>query len=159
MDKLLSSHVMALHAGAARPGAAAAGAARFGNGGGGGGGGGGGDNGGDNGGDDGGVKDPFAAADGYDVWKAGGVKDPFAAADGYDVWKAQGGMQLAQRLREAAAKFTEGQLLPPPLLRKYIAYARAHVQPTLSIAARAVLDQFYLQVSGSGVDLSGSEWI
>ena len=141
MDKLLSSHVMALHAGAARPGAAAAGAARFGNGGGGGGGGGGGDNGGDNGGDD------------------GGVKDPFAAADGYDVWKAQGGMQLAQRLREAAAKFTEGQLLPPPLLRKYIAYARAHVQPTLSIAARAVLDQFYLQVSGSGVDLSGSEWI
>ena len=141
MDKLLSSHVMALHAGAARPGAAAAGAARFGNGGGGGGGGGGGDNGGDDGGDD------------------GGVKDPFAAADGYDVWKAQGGMQLAQRLREAAAKFTEGQLLPPPLLRKYIAYARAHVQPTLSIAARAVLDQFYLQVSGSGVDLSGSEWI
>ena len=137
MDKLLSSHVMALHAGAARPGAAAAGAARFGNGGGGGGGGGGGDNGGDD----------------------GGVKDPFAAADGYDVWKAQGGMQLAQRLREAAAKFTEGQLLPPPLLRKYIAYARAHVQPTLSIAARAVLDQFYLQVSGSGVDRSGSEWI
>ena len=137
MDKLLSSHVMALHAGAARPGAAAAGAARFGNGGGGGGGGGGGDNGGDD----------------------GGAEDPFAAADGYDVWKAQGGMQLAQRLREAAAKFTEGQLLPPPLLRKYIAYARAHVQPTLSIAARAVLDQFYLQVSGSGVDLSGSEWI
>ena len=126
MDKLLSSHVMALHAGAARPGAAAAGAARFGNGGGGGGGGGGGDNGGDD----------------------GGAEDPFAAADGYDVWKAQGGMQLAQRLREAAAKFTEGQLLPPPLLRKYIAYARAHVQPTLSIAARAVLDQFYLQVSG-----------
>ena len=137
MDKLLSSHEMALHAGAARPGAAAAGAARFGNGGGGGGGGGGGDNGGDD----------------------GGAEDPFAAADGYDVWKAQGGMQLAQRLREAAAKFTEGQLLPPPLLRKYIAYARAHVQPTLSIAARAVLDQFYLQVSGSGVDLSGSEWI
>ena len=148
MDKLLSSHVMALHAGAARPGAAAAGAARFGSGGGGGVGGGGGGGGGggvDNGGDDGGDD--------------GGVKDPFAAADGYDVWKAQGGMQLAQRLREAAAKFTEGQLLPPPLLRKYIAYARAHVQPTLSIAARAVLDQFYLQVSGSGVDLSGSEWI
>ena len=125
MDKLLSSHVMALHAGAARPGAAAAGTARFGGDGGGGGGAGGGG---------GGV--------------GGGADDPFAAADGYDVWKAQGGMQLAQRLREAAAKFTEGQLLPPPLLRKYIAYARAHVQPALTSAARAVLDEFYLQVRG-----------
>jgi DNA replicative helicase MCM subunit Mcm2 (Cdc46/Mcm family) len=124
MDKLLSSHVRALHAGAARPGAAAAGAARFGSDGGGGGGGAGGGGGG------------------------GGAEDPFAAADGYDVWKAQGGMQLAQRLREAAAKFSEGQLLPPPLLRKYIAYARAHVQPALTSAARAVLDQFYLQVRG-----------
>ena len=113
MDKLLSSHVMALHAGAARPGAAAAGTARFGGGG-----------------------------------VGAGAEDPFAAADGYDVWKAQGGMQLAQRLREAAAKFTEGQLLPPPLLRKYIAYARAHVQPALTSAARAVLDEFYLQVRG-----------
>ena len=125
MDKLLSSHVMALHAGAARPGAAAAGTARFGGDGGGGGGAGGGG---------GGV--------------GAGAEDPFAAADGYDVWKAQGGMQLAQRLRVAAAKFTEGQLLPPPLLRKYIAYARAHVQPALTSAARAVLDEFYLQVRG-----------
>jgi DNA replicative helicase MCM subunit Mcm2 (Cdc46/Mcm family) len=128
MDKLLSSHVMALHAGAARPGAAAAGTARFGGDGGGGGGVGGGGAGGGGGG--------------------AGAEDPFAAADGYDVWKAQGGMQLAQRLREAAAKFTEGQLLPPPLLRKYIAYARAHVQPALTSAARAVLDEFYLQVRG-----------
>jgi DNA replicative helicase MCM subunit Mcm2 (Cdc46/Mcm family) len=127
MDKLLSSHVMALHAGAARPGAAAAGTARFGGDGGGGGGAGGGGGGGGGG---------------------AGADDPFAAADGYDVWKAQGGMQLAQRLREAAAKFTEGQLLPPPLLRKYIAYARAHVQPALTSAARAVLDEFYLQVRG-----------
>ena len=129
MDKLLSSHVMALHAGAARPGAAAAGTARFGGDGGGGGGAGGGGGGGG-------------------VGVGAGADDPFAAADGYDVWKAQGGMQLAQRLREAAAKFTEGQLLPPPLLRKYIAYARAHVQPALTSAARAVLDQFYLQVRG-----------
>ena len=128
MDKLLSSHVMALHAGAARPGAAAAGTARFGGGVGGGGGGGG--------------------ACGGGVGGGAGAEDPFAAADGYDVWKAQGGMQLAQRLREAAAKFTEGQLLPPPLLRKYIAYARAHVQPALTSAARAVLDEFYLQVRG-----------
>ena len=107
MDKLLSSHVMALHAGAAKPGANL-----FGEPGGGGGGGG-----------------------------------QFAGVDGYDAWAAQEGVPLAQRLREAASKFTDGQLLPPPLLRKYIAYARAHVHPTLTSAARLVLDDFYLQAS------------
>lgn len=39
-----------------------------------------------------------------------------------------------------------GQPLPQQLLRKYIAYARAHVQPALSDAAKEALQAFYLQL-------------
>lgn len=34
--------------------------------------------------------------------------------------------------------------LPQPLLRKFLAYARAHVQPALSTEAAATLQEFYL---------------
>ena len=102
MDRLLSEHVMALHAGAAK-----AGSTRFGE----------------------------AAAD-----------DPLANLVGHDAWKANCGIPLGQRLREAASRFTDGQLVPAPLLRKYVAYARAHVHPVLTSAARQVLDDFYLQL-------------
>ena len=105
MDRLLSLHVMALHAG--RDGS---GAARMAEGG-----------------------------------AAGG--GAFAGADGYDTWRSQdGGAGLAVRLREAAAKLGDNELLTPSLLRKYIAYARAHVQPALGDKARIVLEDFYLQL-------------
>ena len=106
MDKLLSKHVMALHAGTAGSGA----------------------------------NTTRMAED--------SASNPFAGADGYEAWNSQAGVSLAVRLREAAAKLTDGQLLPPPLLRKYIAYARAHVQPVLSTAARDVIEAFYLQLRG-----------
>ena len=104
MDKLLSRHIMQLHAGAAGTGAQ-------------------------------------RMADGG---LAGGGR--FAQEAGYAHWASQEDASLAQRLREAATRYGEGDLLPPPLLRRYIAYARAHVHPRLSDAAQVELHKFYLQL-------------
>ena len=41
-----------------------------------------------------------------------------------------------------------GEFLPPELLRKYIAYARAHVRPRLSQEARARIREFYVRMRG-----------
>jgi replicative DNA helicase Mcm len=41
-----------------------------------------------------------------------------------------------------------GEFLPPELLRKYIAYARAHVHPRLSQEARARIREFYVRMRG-----------
>ena len=106
MDRLLSLHVMALHAGKDGSGAAR-------------------------------MAEGGVAGDGV----------AFAGEDGYDAWRKQDGADgLAVRLREAAAKLGDQHLLSRSQLRKYIAYARAHVQPTLSDAARRVVEEFYLQL-------------
>ena len=61
--------------------------------------------------------------------------------DGYAEWcQAQ---PLAQRLR---ARSRDLEPVPGPLLRKYIAYARAYCHPTLSADARSVLSDFYLSM-------------
>lgn len=46
---------------------------------------------------------------------------------------------LAVRLKLPADGAAEGALLPVPLLRKYIAYAREHVFPVLSDDAKDIL--------------------
>ena len=72
------------------------------------------------------------------------ASDAFAGADGYAEWEATD-QSLGMRLCKAAARFAEENvLLTHTLLRKYIAYARAHVHPTLSPPARRVLHDFYL---------------
>ncbi len=56
--------------------------------------------------------------------------------------------------------------LPPPLLRKYIAYARQHVHPVLSAAAAAVLRAYWLELRqrSSGIEglpitvCCGAQW-
>ena len=106
MDRLLSLHVMALHAG----------------------------------------RDGSGAKRMAEAGAAGGGA-AFAGEDGYDSWRKQDGADgLAVRLRETAAKLGDHELLTPSQLRKYIAYARAHVQPALTDRARAVLEDFYLQL-------------
>ena len=49
---------------------------------------------------------------------------------------------LSQRLLQHPSD----DLLPPQLLRKYIAYARQYCHPRLSDAAREVLQAFYLHL-------------
>ena len=105
MDRLLSKHVMALHAGRDGSGAQAMGGSSG----------------------------------------IGGGGGAFGGVDGYDQWRSQDA-GLAVRLREAAGKLRDNQLLTPTQLRKYIAYARAHVQPILSDQAKCVLEDFYLQL-------------
>jgi DNA helicase MCM8 len=148
-DKSLAMHVMGLHAGRAAAGArrmAADGGGRGrGRGGGGRGrGGGGGSGGGGGGGGGGGLFGGFGFGQQQQQQQQ---QDPFAGVDGYDQWVNGGadGPGLAKRLCDAAAKFArDNTLLTHTLLRKYIAYARAHVHPTLSPAARKRLGEFYL---------------
>lgn len=51
---------------------------------------------------------------------------------------------LSERLRVAATDAFDP--LPPPLLRKYIGYARKYVHPKISPAAAAILQEFYLDL-------------
>jgi DNA replicative helicase MCM subunit Mcm2 (Cdc46/Mcm family) len=53
--------------------------------------------------------------------------------------------KLAQRL-QMTQQDSAVHTLPVPLLRKYIAYARAYVHPKLSDEARQVLQAFYLKL-------------
>jgi hypothetical protein len=48
-------------------------------------------------------------------------------------------LPLSVRLKLPADGAAEGALLPPQLLRKYIAYAREHVHPVLSNEAKDIL--------------------
>ncbi|XP_043234819.1 DNA helicase MCM8-like [Amphibalanus amphitrite] len=59
---------------------------------------------------------------------------------------------LVERLTAAAAE--PGAVLPPPLLRKYIAYARKYVHPRLSPEACRTLQDFFLDLRArhQGVD-------
>ena len=119
MDRMLSLHVMALHGGRSARGCARPtdGA--------------------------GGLR---RAADGTDGPLRRDRGGAFADADGYGEWCAGADGSLALRLRRAASELGESQLMPPSLLRKYIAYARTHVHPVLGVAARRVLEDFYLQL-------------
>ena len=60
--------------------------------------------------------------------------------EGYDEWRQK--QPLSLRLREGA----DEEPVAGPLLRKYIAYARAYCHPVLSDGARAVLSRFYLEM-------------
>ncbi|KAI8465449.1 MAG: MCM2/3/5 family-domain-containing protein [Monoraphidium minutum] len=53
---------------------------------------------------------------------------------------------LKQRLQMSGVDAESSAPLPMQLLRKYIAYARAHVHPVLSDEARDALQAFYLQL-------------
>jgi len=56
----------------------------------------------------------------------------------------QGIGQLAERLAPAPGEKEDP--LPPPLLRKYIAYARRYVHPKLGEASKKVIQNFYLEL-------------
>ena len=111
MDRLLSMHVMALHAGRGDSGAKR-----------------------------------MAEGDAAGGSQGGCGASQFAGVDGYDKWSKAEDAGLGLRLREAAARLGDAELLTHSLLRKYIAYARAHVHPVLSDAARDVIDEFYMQL-------------
>lgn len=49
----------------------------------------------------------------------------------------------------------DGNPLPTQLLRVYIEYARAYCRPVLSDAAKAVLQDFYVQLRSSAVGTEG----
>ncbi|KAL6060948.1 DNA replication licensing factor mcm8 [Balamuthia mandrillaris] len=53
----------------------------------------------------------------------------------------EGNLPLATRLKQPMT-----DLIPPPLLRKYIGYARKYCSPKLSPGARTVLQDFYLSL-------------
>ncbi|KAI8926730.1 MCM2/3/5 family-domain-containing protein [Entophlyctis helioformis] len=53
---------------------------------------------------------------------------------------------LLERLRPAKDEFIDP--IPPPLLRKYIAYARTYTKPRLTKEAARVLQRFYLTLRG-----------
>eukprot|EP01105_Mastigella_eilhardi_P026003 TRINITY_DN7297_c0_g1_i1.p1 TRINITY_DN7297_c0_g1~~TRINITY_DN7297_c0_g1_i1.p1 ORF type:complete len:753 (-),score=192.85 TRINITY_DN7297_c0_g1_i1:67-2325(-) len=56
---------------------------------------------------------------------------------------------LKERLRRQALPPKEWAPLPPPLLRKYIGYARTFVHPKLSAGAKSLLKDFYLELRAS----------
>ena len=51
-----------------------------------------------------------------------------------------------------AEELPPGELLPPELLRKYIAYARAHSRPRLSPEARQKIKEYYVKMRARGED-------
>jgi DNA helicase MCM8 len=69
----------------------------------------------------------------------------FDGQEGYDQWRRKQ-EPLATRLRTGVAQLDP---VPAALLRKYIAYARQHVHPKLSDAARGVLCTFYIELRKS----------
>ena len=66
--------------------------------------------------------------------------------DGSTLWDGPGGgMPFMLRLRQGAVEVGDG-CIPAYMLRKYIAYARQYVHPTLSRAASDALKKFYLSL-------------
>lgn len=66
--------------------------------------------------------------------------------DGGTLWDGPGGgMPFMLRLRQGAVEVGDG-CIPAYMLRKYIAYARQYVHPTLSRAASDALKKFYLSL-------------
>lgn len=63
---------------------------------------------------------------------------------------------LMSRLRLDPRKDTEFFPLPAPLLRKYIAYARAFVFPKMSRSAAEILQNFYLQLRDRNTSADGT---
>jgi len=57
-----------------------------------------------------------------------------------------GGATLGARLRRGVLGIGVAELVPPPLLRKYVAYARKYCFPALLPEAAAVLQEFYLSL-------------
>mmetsp|Transcript_17733 Transcript_17733/g.42050 ORF Transcript_17733/g.42050 Transcript_17733/m.42050 type:complete len:342 (-) Transcript_17733:62-1087(-) len=72
------------------------------------------------------------------------AKEQWANQPGHEDWEAS--RPLAERLVVSDNDFDP---LPSKLLRRYIEYARAYVQPRLSDEACALLKQFYLQLRGA----------
>lgn len=73
----------------------------------------------------------------------GSTSQEFDPSQGSGV-KADMSLPLEERLRMTSDDNME--LIPLPLLRKYIAYARQYVHPRLSREAAAVLQEFYLML-------------
>ena len=64
---------------------------------------------------------------------------------------------LAMRLKVMGEEESQGQPpLPQQLLRKYIAYASAHVFPVLSEEAKEKLQQFYLRLRADSSPMGGT---
>lgn len=51
---------------------------------------------------------------------------------------------VSEKLKAPAGERLD--VIPPPLLRKYVAYARKYVRPRLSKEAAGVLQRFYLRL-------------
>ncbi|MCQ2738028.1 MAG: AAA family ATPase, partial [archaeon] len=60
--------------------------------------------------------------------------------------------KLAQHILKTHKNRTIEYEIEPELLRKYIGYARNHCKPILTEAAAKVLEEFYVEVRGGGVD-------
>lgn len=94
----------------------------------------------------------------------GGYSQPgSAAAGGFgNCTQSQGGagggrIPLAMRLKVMGGEESQGQApLPQQLLRKYIAYASAHVFPVLSEEAKETLQQFYLRLRADSSPMGGT---
>lgn len=76
--------------------------------------------------------------------KAGADEEEDEFAKGMDEWRQQ--QPLAARLRMSAKELRNLDVVPPALLRKYIAYARKYVNPRLTQEAKQVLREFYLSL-------------
>ncbi|CAM9433286.1 unnamed protein product, partial [Ectocarpus sp. 12 AP-2014] len=61
------------------------------------------------------------------------------------------GRTLSQRLRRSAAVYKDDPI-PTQLLKRYVAYARAHCHPTLTLKAARVLQKLYLTMRNEARD-------
>ncbi|CAM9928258.1 unnamed protein product [Ectocarpus fasciculatus] len=61
------------------------------------------------------------------------------------------GRTLSQRLRRSAAEYKDDPI-PTQLLKRYVAYAKAHCHPTLTLKAARVLQKLYLTMRNEARD-------